>query len=657
MTDTAETAQKATDGPAHGAAKINAYRAAQADLRPALVTVLGFSAVVNVLMLTGSIYMLQIYDRVLSSGSIPTLLGLFAVVVILFAFLAFYDALRSRMLSRAALKLDATLGRAAFGKWLNSGLPDEGYAAQAQPLRDLETLRSFVSGPAVTTLLDLPFVPLFLAVLFTIHPWLGWMTVAGAGFAGLLAYLNRRLTGPAIQQSALHDNAEREFADRGRRNSEAILAMGMKRAITARWLAMHDGTLAAGQRGSDPSEILAAASKSFRMLLQSAMLTLGAFLVLQGQISAGMIIASSILSGRALAPVDQLIGQWRAIGRAAAAHQRIDAVFSNTAPEPARIDLAEPTGQITVKGLTKLGPEHDGAAERKRILSDVSFELSPGDGLGVIGNSASGKSTLARLLVGAAGADGGEIRLDGATPDQWDPQRLGRNIGYLPQMLEMIPGSIRDNIARFDPEAKDVDVIAAAKLTGVHDMILGLSSGYATQLGVPGEASPLSGGQLQRLGLARAVFGMPALVVLDEPNSNLDVAGDTALTHTIATLRKAGSVVIVMAHRPSALAAVDKLLILDGGVAKLFGDKEAVLNGGSTPKKPAGPTSTKPTHPPAHAAATSGSALPPDVTATPAQSGLPRTKPAAGMGARMPQMRTQTLSDAGPVTETKRRPA
>ena len=392
---------------------------------------------------------------------------------------------------------------------------------------------------------------------------------------------------------------ERDFADRGRRNAEAAVAMGMNEALLARWKNMHITTLASGQTGSDPSEILAAGSKSFRMLLQSAILTLGAYLVLQGSISAGMIIASSILSGRVLAPVDQLIGQWRAIGRAGQAHRRIDAVFAQDMPEPERIHLDDPTGQISVKRLTKLGGEKSGGADRKRILSDVSFSLEPGEGLGVIGNSASGKSTLARLLVGAAQADEGEIRLDGATPDQWDPLRLGRAIGYLPQMLEMLPGTIRDNIARFDPEARDEDVIAAAKLTGVHDMILGLPEGYATRLCVPGIPSPLSGGQLQRLGLARAVFGMPALVILDEPNSNLDVAGDTALTQTIAALRAAGSVVIVMAHRPSALAAVDKLMILDGGKVKLFGDKQTVLGGGGAKPASATVTPTTPTPAPA----------------------------------------------------------
>lgn len=632
----------------------NPYRTAQNALRPALVSVLAFSAVVNVLMLTGSVYMLQVYDRVLSSGSVPTLMALFGIVVILYAFLALYDFLRSRILSRAAFHLDHQLGQQAFHRWLNSGLPDDGHAANAQPLRDLESIRHFVSSPAVTALLDLPFVPLFLAVLFIIHPWLGMLTVAGAIIAGGIALLNRALSKTPTAQSALMEGGEREFADRGRRSAEAVVAMGMQGAITDRWRRMHDQALATAQKGSDPSEFLAASSRAFRMLLQSAMLTLGALLVLRGAISPGMIIASSILSGRALAPVDQLIGQWRAIGRASGAHQRLDAIFADTQPEAERIDLPDPTGQITVTRLTKLGTDVPGA-DRPHILSNVAFSLQPGEGMGVIGNSASGKSTLARLLVGASAADAGEIRLDGATPDQWDPVRLGRKIGYLPQTLEIIPGSIRDNIARFDPEARDEDVIAAAKLTGVHDMILGLSEGYSTQLAVPGKVSPLSGGQLQRIGLARAVFGMPALVVLDEPNSNLDVAGDDALTKTIAALREAGSVVIVMAHRPSALAAVDKLMILDGGTVKIFGDKAKILAGSKeAPSKPAAKPEIKPAAP----------ATPPE--AMPGTKTLPKpaTAPAVTHPGAMAAKKAPTVdiararsraAEAGATDKTRRR--
>lgn len=568
--------------PGGDPAAADPYRAALRRLRPAVVTVALFSALLSLLMLTGSIYMLQVYDRVLSSGSVPTLVGLFAIVIVLYGFLGLYDFLRSRMLSRAARLLDLGAGPETFRVWLRSGVPGgaEGDKA-AQPLQDLGILRSFISGPAIVALFDTPFVPLFLAVLFLIHPWLGWMTVGGALVVAGLAALNRFITRPAIREAAALDGQERDFTERGRRNAEAIIAMGMEDTITRRWQALHDQTQTSGQRGSDPSEVLASSSRAFRLLLQSAILTLGAYLVLQNQMTAGMIVAASILSGRALAPVDQVIGQWRSIGRALEAHRRLGMFFDDRAQAARpRIDLPAPTGQITVSRLTKLAPGWTGAragADRPRILHQVSFTLEPGDGLGVIGNSASGKSTLARLIMGAWTPDAGEIRLDGATPDQWDPAVLGRSVGYLPQTLDMLPGTIRDNIARFDAQASDRAVIEAAKLAGVHDMILGLPDGYATMLGGAGGAQPLSGGQIQRLGLARALYGRPRLVVLDEPNSNLDVAGDDALARAIATLRENGATVIVMAHRPSAIAAVNKLLILHNGMVARFGDKDAVL--------------------------------------------------------------------------------
>lgn len=565
----------------------NPYRAALRRLRPAVITVGLFSALLSLLMLTGSVYMLQVYDRVLASGSVPTLVGLFAIVIVLYGFLGIYDFLRSRMLSRAARQLDLGTGPETFRAWLRSGVPGGAGGGQAsggqaaQPLQDLGILRGFISGPAIVALFDTPFVPLFLAVLFLIHPWLGWLTVAGALVVAGLAGVNRLLTRAAIREAAALDGNERDFTEKGRRNAEAIIAMGMEGALTRRWQALHDRTLTTGERGSDPSEVLASSSRAFRLLLQSAILTLGAWLVLQNQMTAGMIVAASILSGRALAPVDQVIGQWRAIGRALEAHRRLGTFFDERAEAARpRIDLPAPTGQITVSRLTKLAPGWaDGrpGAERPRILHQVSFTLEPGDGLGVIGNSASGKSTLARLIMGAWAPDAGEIRLDGATPDQWDPAVLGRSVGYLPQVLDMLPGTIRDNIARFDAQATDRAVIEAAKLAGVHDMILGLPDGYATMLGGTGGAQPLSGGQIQRLGLARAIYGRPRLVVLDEPNSNLDVAGDDALANAIATLRADGATVIVMAHRPSAIAAVNKVLILHNGMVARFGDKDAVL--------------------------------------------------------------------------------
>ena len=422
------------------------YRHALRALRPGLGAAAAISAVISVLMLTGSIYMLQVYDRVLASGSVPTLIGLFVIVTVLYGFLGFYDFLRSRMLSRLALRLDCSLGPQAFRRWL-------GTTSTAQPLRDLDALRGFISGPAMPGLFDLPWVPLYLAVLFMVHPWLGWLTIGGAGIVAVLAWAGHRLSQGQIARSLTDDAVARDFAERSQRNAEMILAMGMLGSIGARWRQLQEAGLAAGQQAGNPAEVIGAASRAFRMLMQSAILTLGAYLVIQGQMSGGMIIASSILTGRALAPVDQVIGQWRSIGKALESHRRLAAFFAAGEVSVPVIALPAPTGQISVSNLVKLAPQKGRKpdADRPRLLDGISFTLAPGDAMGVIGASASGKSTLARLLAGAWAADGGEIRLDGATRDQWDPALLGRHIGYLPQQVDLLPGSLRDNIARFDP--------------------------------------------------------------------------------------------------------------------------------------------------------------------------------------------------------------
>jgi ATP-binding cassette subfamily C exporter for protease/lipase len=556
----------------------NAYLGALRGLRGTFGLVALFSAAINLLMLTGPVYMLQVYDRVLSSGSVATLLGLFGIVILLYAFLGLYDFLRARILSRAALRLDGQVGEEAFRFALRAGTVggrtriDPG----AQPVRDLELVRGFMSSTAITGLFDLPWMPLFLGLVFLIHPWLGWLTLAGAATVTIAALINQVLAQKSIHRAMAMEGAERSLVDQARNDVETLHALGMRNRLVTRWREMHDAALATGQVGSDRSEGFTSFSKSFRLLLQSAILTLGAFLALRQEITPGMIIATSIIAGRALAPVDQVIGQWRAIGRAREAHARLREIFDQLPAEKPRVDLPAPAGDLRVTALTKLAPGHpDGQGDRPRILDRVSFALSAGDGLGVVGNSAAGKSTLARLLVGAWVADAGEVRLDGATLDQWTPEALGHHIGYLPQTLHMLPGSVGQNIARFDPQAEDADIIEAARIAGVHEMILGLPDGYATH--IDQMTRPLSGGQIQRLGLARAIFGAPRLIVLDEPNSNLDADGDEALSQAIRTMRGKGSVVVVMAHRPSVITAVNKVLLLHKGVAARFGDKDEVL--------------------------------------------------------------------------------
>jgi ATP-binding cassette, subfamily C, bacterial exporter for protease/lipase len=552
----------------------NRYKAALGRLRGSFLMAGLFSAGVNILMLTGPLFMLQVYDRVLASGSVPPLIGLFAVVVLLFAFLALYDFLRVRLLSRAGYHLDRDLGEAGFDEWLNSGI--RGNRMNRRPLGDIAVLRGFLASPGMLGMFDLPWVPFYLAVVFYIHPWLGILTLGGAVIVTIAALAGQWLTEPGYKRAMGMDASESFFVEQAYRNAEPIAALGMATRIRGRWRRMHDDGLASGQRAGDWSEGISAFSKSFRLLLQSAMLALGAYLAIYQNISAGMIVATSIIAGRALAPIDQVIGQWRSVVRAREAHRRLSEVLGNPASAPATVALPVPEGHLSVVAVTKFAPGQMIRADRPPILANVSFALSPGDALGVIGPSASGKSTLARLLVGAWQPDTGEIRLDGATYDQWDPVSLGPHIGYLPQSLELLAGTVRDNICRFDPAAKDEDIIAAAQLAGVHDMILSLPKGYATEIahGLPS----LSGGQVQRVGLARALFGNPKLIVLDEPNSNLDAIGDEALMRAIMACRERKATLVIMAHRPSAIASVNKVLVLQNGNVAHFGDKETVLS-------------------------------------------------------------------------------
>jgi PrtD family type I secretion system ABC transporter len=576
----------ATEGPGG-----NPYVAALRGLRPVVLLVVVASAFVNVLMLTSPLFMLQVYDRVLASASVPTLVGLFGVVVILFLFLGVFDFLRLRLLSRAGYRLDREVAGQGFDIWLRSAVA--GNAASHRPLHDLAVVRSHFGSPAMLGFFDLPYVPVYLVIAFAIHPWLGAVTLAGAAITTALALLGQALTSRSYGAAMASDASESFFVEQGYRNAETVLALGMADRLGARWRRMHDDGLAAGQDGGDHSEVLSTISKVFRIFLQSAILAFAAWLVLRQELSPGMIIAASTIAGKALAPIDQVIGQWRAVVRAREAHLRLcETMQGQGAEDPAAVDLPEPEGRLLVQDLTKLAPGARSGGRRLPVLNQVSFALDPGDALGVIGPSASGKSTLAKCLVGAWTPDGGEVRLDSATPAQWGPAARARHVGYLPQTVELLTGTIRDNIARFDTQAQDRDIVAAARLAGVHEMILQLPEGYGTRLGHGGLL--LSGGQTQRIGLARAVYGRPRLVVLDEPNSNLDAAGDEALAEAIGALRAGGTTLVIMAHRPSAIAAVNKLLVLQNGTVAHFGDKDAVLALATRPVP--GPAPTQGSH-------------------------------------------------------------
>ena len=548
------------------------YSAAFRNLRTSFTQAGVFSAGANLLMLTGPLYMLQIYDRVLASGSVSTLMGLFLIVVVLYGFLGIYEFMRARILSRAAYRFDEMTGELAFRQLLER----EGDATfkGGSAMRDLEIMRGFLSGPAIRGLFDVPWIPIFLVAVFIIHPWLGYLTLAGAAVVVALALVNQWATSHTVSRAMQLDGAERGFSNQTLRNAETVRALGMRKALTDRWRDVHNASLGESQKGGDRSDIFSSGSRVFRLLLQSMLLTAGAYLALNQQISAGMIVGTSILAGRALAPVDQVIGQWRSISRAFEAHHRLKDALDSVPAEKPRVSLPDPQGAVSMVGVTKLMP---GGAQRgrSRILDQVSFDLEAGDVLGVIGNSAAGKSSLARMLVGIWKPDAGEVRLDGATLEQWEPDALGRHIGYLPQHVEMLPGTIAENISRFDPKPDEDAIFTAARAAGVHDLILGLPDGYATRVGSADQ--PLSGGQVQRVGLARAVYRLPKLIVLDEPNAHLDAHGDEALTETIRFLRKTGSTVVVMAHRPSVLAEASKVLILHQGKVAKFGSREEIF--------------------------------------------------------------------------------
>lgn len=534
-----------------------------------------FSALVNLLMLTGPFFMLQVYDRVLASRSVPTLIALFVLAASLYLFLGVFDFFRARVLSRVAATLDARAREGIFRIFVARGMSAEGVAYR--PLADLSIVRQWMSSQAPLALFDLPWFPFYLAIVALMHPWLGMLAAGGAAVVIVVALINQFLSRAPAAEAAQNDAAEARFAEQAQRSADALVAMGMVTDVGKRWAVMRREAAEASQRGAERGEGFAAFSKAFRLMLQSAILGMGAYLAINAEISPGMIVTASIISGRALAPIDQTIAGWTGTQRARLAWRRLkDYLKGVTEAGPEMPKLDTPKGQVTVEAAWKMPPiSHASAPNPKPILADITFRLEPGQGLGVIGPSASGKSTLARLLTGLWMPDRGSVRIDGATHQQWPPDQIGPAIGYLPQQVELLSGTIAENIARFDPDAKDEDVVAAAKMAGVHDMILDMPDGYATA--VDSQIMPLSGGQRQRIALARAVYRKPRLLVLDEPNSNLDAEGDAALAEAIRTLRADGATVVVMAHRPSAIAAVDHVLMLRDGHQVAFGPKSEVL--------------------------------------------------------------------------------
>ncbi|CAH0137755.1 Type I secretion system ATP-binding protein PrsD [Massilia sp. Bi118] len=531
-------------------------------------TVGTFSAIVNLLALAPSLYMLQVYDRVLGSRNEITLLMLSLMIVGAYLFMGALELIRSFVLVRVGAQFDMQLNRRLYTAAFEHNLKASG-ANAGQALTDLTTLRQFLTGNALFAFFDAPWFPIYLIVIFFFEPWLGLFALCGVLILIVLAIVNERVTYAPLKEANSMAIASSTAATNNLRNAEVIESMGMLPNLMSRWFKLHGRFLSLQAQASQKAGTISAATKFFQMSLSSLVLGLGALLVLDNKITSGMMIAASILLGRTLAPVQQLIAVWKSWSSTRSAFDRINVLLEANPARPAGMPLPKPQGQLTVEAVTAAPP-----GVRIPVLKGVSFGIVPGDVLGVIGPSGSGKSTLARLLVGVWPAMAGKVRLDGADMYAWNKAELGPHIGYLPQDIELFSGTVSENIARFGEIDAD-KVVLAAKRAGVHDMILHLPEGYDTQLGDGGAG--LSGGQKQRLGLARAMYGDPALIVLDEPNSNLDETGEQALVHAVMDLRQHGKTIVLITHRTSAIGATTKLLLMRDGTVQAFGPTKDVL--------------------------------------------------------------------------------
>jgi ATP-binding cassette, subfamily C, bacterial PrsD len=530
-----------------------------------------FSGVINLLMLSGSLYMLQVYDRVIPSRNLATLSGLSLMVLLAYLIQGYFEALRARMLCRVATLFDVGLQEAIHNALVTLPLRGVKPSAMQQPSRDLEQVRAFMSGMGPTAFLDMPWIPIFLIGLFLFHPAIGLTAVIGTCSIVAMMFLTERLSRDAARAATDSSAQRQELLSSIQRNAEVIRALGMTDRFKARWSQSNERHLQENMRASDLFANLGSGAKVLRYILQSGMLGVGAYLVVTDSASGGIMIASSIMMGRALAPVEVALSSWKQLVAARQGIARLREVCKVTArpPVPA-VHLARPCRELVVQQLTVAAPATD-----TPIVSSVSFSLKAGMGLALLGASASGKTSLSKALVGIWPVQGGAVRLDGAAIDQWRSEDLGRHIGYLPQDVALFDGTIAENICRFDERATSDAIIRAAQISGVHDLVVRLPNGYSTPIGQSG--SSLSAGQRQRVGLARAVYGDPFLVVLDEPNANLDTDGENALSRAIQILRQNKSIVIVISHRPSVIAALDMALVLYEGKSIAFGSCQEVF--------------------------------------------------------------------------------
>lgn len=550
----------------HGMSELRKARNQSAHL---FLSVFGFSVLVNLLILTGPIYMLQVYDRVLGSRSVETLTALTLLMAFLFGMMAVFDYARGRVIARAGARFQAMLDDRAFGASMRQAAAHDP-GNRATGLRDLEAVQRLFTSQAPMTFFDIPWTPLFVGVIFILHPWLGILSLIGGALLILLTLAHQMMTRRPVGEAQGASNRADRFSDRMQAQADTIRSLGMSEQVRARWQKLRRQALDQTVSASDHTGVFSTATKALRLFLQSAMLGLGAYLVLLNQVTPGAMIAGSILLGRALAPIEQGIGQWQLVQGAQRGWKGLGELLTRIPPEPQRTPLPRPAARMVADQITVVPP-----GQTTPLLRGVSFAVQPGQAMGVIGVSGAGKSTLAKTLTGLMTPVGGTLRLDGATLEQYDPETLGRLMGYLPQSVALLEGTVAENIGRMDLDPDKEKIVEAAKKANAHDLILKLADGYDTFL--PDGIGPLSGGQIQRIALARALYGDPVVVVLDEPNSNLDAQGTAALNHAIRTLKAEGKVVVIMAHRPAAISECDVLLMLEDGTSRAFGPRDEVL--------------------------------------------------------------------------------
>lgn len=549
----------------------------RSDLEQALILCRGaffsaawFSLLINFLMITPSIYMLQVYDRVISTGNKSTLLMLTLILLVLFITMTALEWVRSQILVKVSGRLEMLLNQRLFQVVFKQSLYSGGQKASTQPLDDLTGLRQFLTGNGLFAFFDAPWIPIYIALLFIFHPWYGWFSVITAILLCLVAATTEKSTTRILSEANNLSIATRNMLGRNLRNSEVIESMGMLSKIRQRWMLNAVKVLELQSIASSRAGILTALSKFIRLASQSLILGLGAYLVIEHEISPGLMIAGSILLGRALAPVDLIVGSWKGFVVARDQYQRLNEVLNKIPADQVQMLLPDPQGRIQLENAVIVPP-----GSKTPVIKGISLLIEKGDIVGIIGSSGAGKSTLARAILGIWPTANGTIRLDGAEIFKWNREHLGSFIGYLPQDIELFEGTISENIARFG-NVDSEKVIAAAKMADIHELILGFSEGYDTNIGASG--GNLSGGQRQRIGLARALYGNPVLVVLDEPNSNLDEQGEAALEQTLVQLKQQNSTVLIITHRNNVLAKVDKLLILQTGTVVAYGPRDRVIS-------------------------------------------------------------------------------